>query len=448
MAKQPDLFFEKDSGDMKTHEIVYVDERITYQEMDGFGAAMTGTAAYVLNRYLNPARRDSVMTELFGSEGMRLSFVRQMIGASGYEIGGDYSYDDLPTGKTDTGLVHFSIRKDQADVIPMLKTARLKNSELKIFGSPCSAPGWMKNTGSMRGTGGSFLLPRYYDTYARYFVKYVQAYEKEGIPLYAVTIQNEPEFGPETYPGMIMTAREQADFIKNNIGPAFADAGISTKLIIFDHNWGLYSAGDKGFKYPLELLEDSIARKYIDGTGFHNYGGSPELQSFVHDKYPGMDIWFTEGSGGEWIGGFRESMKEFVSRVIIGSVRNWSKGVCLWNLVLDKGNMLQKSKRPEDQNCAACYGLMMIDPSGNITRMPEYYALAHASKFVASGAKRIASSSRHDSIENVAFINPDGSKVILVINNGKTDATFRIAWNGGNVVYKLRQGDVATLTWN
>jgi glucosylceramidase len=448
LEKQPDLYFQIDSSSLKNTDVVFVDDQIAYQEMDGFGAAMTGTSAFVLNRYLNPTQRDSLMTELFSQEGIHLSFVRQMIGASGYEIGGDYSYDDMPAGKIDTGLNNFSIEKDKPDVIPMLRMAIAKNNFLKIFGSPCSAPGWMKNTGSMRGAGNSFLLPRYYSVYARYFVKYIHAYAKEGIPIFAVTIQNEPEFGPVTYPGMIMSAKEQLDFIKNHIGPAFAREKINTKLIVFDHNWAPQSIAEKGFNYPLEILDDSLARRYVAGSGFHNYGGDASLQSFVHDKHPDKDIWFTEGSGGEWVGGFKETMKAFVSSVIIGTVRNWSKGICLWNLALDKENMLQKTKKTADQNCVACYGLVMIDSSGNITRMPEYYALAHASKFVASGAQRIASNSFPDSIENVAFKNPDGSKILLAINNGKATATFKVTWGGSSFRYTLAQGDVVTLVWN
>lgn len=451
LEKQPGLHFQEydvDTSGVKVADNIFVDDEITYQVMDGFGAAMTGTSAYVLNRYLDPAQRDQLMNELFGPEGIQLSFVRQMIGASGYEIGGDYSYNDMPAGKTDISLNHFTIEKDRADIIPMLKLAMAKNRKLKIFGSPCSAPGWMKNTGSMRGTGNSFLLPQYYPVYAKYFVKYIKAYANEGIPIFAVTIQNEPEFGPTAYPGMIMTAKEQAAFIKDHLGPAFAAERINTKLIIFDHNWSLVSFPEKGFKYPLEILSDPLAKKYVAGTGFHNYGGSADLQAFVHDKYPDKDIWFTEGSGGEWVGGFRETMRAFISDVIIGSGRNWAKGVCLWNLALDQGNQLQKSKPEADQNCAACYGVVMIDSLGNVTRMPEYYALAHASKFVDPGSKRIASSSVPGSIENIAFKTPAGSKVLIAINKNEPPATFKVVWGDSNFKYTLGPGDVVTLVWN
>ncbi|MBS1737785.1 MAG: hypothetical protein JST21_00420 [Bacteroidetes bacterium] len=448
LEKQHDMLFAADAVNDKKVQEIFIDDKITYQEMDGFGAAMTGTSAYVLNRMLEPGKRDSLMKELFGSDGIGLSFIRQMIGASGYEIGGDYSYDDISGGKTDLHLENFSIEKDKHDVVPMLKIALANNSSLKIFGSPCSAPGWMKNTGSMRGTGNSYLQHKYYPVYAQYFVKYIRAYTKEGLPIFAVTIQNEPEYGPTAYPGMIMTAKEQADFIKNHLGPAFTKEKISARIIIFDHNWASLSMAEKGFKYPLEVLDDPLAYNFIAGTGFHNYGGSPELQSFVHDKYPEKDIWFTEGSGGKWIGGFKETIREFVSRVIIGSVRNWSKGVCLWNLALDKGNMLQKSKDESDQNCADCYGLVTIDTLGNIERMPEFYALAHASKFVKPGANRIASNTFQHSIENVAFKNPDGSIVLLAINMGKDSSMFKVKYRSDNLLYTLAAGDVVTLVWD
>lgn len=446
LEKQGSVNFQIDTG-LRSMDVIYIDGNISYQEMDGFGAAMTGTSAYVLNRYLTPGNRDSLMSELFSKKGIHLSFIRQMIGASGYEIGGDFSYDDMPPGKTDTSLRNFSIENDKADVIPVLQMALTKNDQLKIFGSPCSAPGWMKNTGSMRGTGKSYLLHQYYPTYARYFEKYIKAYEAEGIPIYAITIQNEPEFAPDAYPGMIMTSEEQAKFIKNNLGPVFTKEKIATKIIIFDHNWGSYTNNEKGFAYPLDVLDDTAARKYIAGTAFHNYGGSPDLQSFVHDKYPEKGIWFTEGSGGEWVGDFSKTMKEFVSKVIIGSVRNWSKSVCLWNIALDKNNVIQKAKNVADQNCAACYGLVMIDTLGNIIRMPEYYALAHISGFVVPGAKRIASNSFPHSIENVAFKNPDGSKVLLAINNNTKATSFKIIWKNTSLEYSLDQGDVVTLVW-
>ena len=445
LASQPDIYSSEYTGSPGDTVTIFVDDQITYQSMDGFGAAMTGTSAYVLNRYLNNKQRDSVMSELFGSSGLRLSFIRQMIGGSGYEVGGDYSYNDMPAGKTDTTLAKFSIDMDKADIIPMLKLALSKNSSIKIFGSPCSAPGWMKNTGSMRGTDNSYLLNRYYGIYANYFVKYIKAYKAEKVPIWGITIQNEPEFGPTTYPGMLMSAKEQADFIKNNLGPAFVKNKIDTRIIIFDHNWAPQISG---FQYSIDVLDDKDAKKYIAGSGFHNYAGDASLQTFVHDKHPDKDIWFTEGSGGEWVGDFGANMKEFVSRITIGSIRNWSKGICLWNLVLDKDNLLQKAKKPEDQNCAACYGIVMIDTLGNVTRMPEYYAIAHSSKFVIDGAVRIASNSYTNGIENVAFKNPDGSMVLLAINSGKTTSVFKVRWGSQLFRYTLGAGDVATFTWS
>jgi glucosylceramidase len=293
----------------------------------------------------------------------------------------------------------------------------------------------MKTSGSMiKGR----LRDEHFPTLAGYFVRWVQAYEAEGLPIYAVTPQNEPQYEPSAYPGMLMSATEQARFISRDLGPAFRAAGLGTRIVAFDHNWDIAS-------YALEVLADPAAKSFLAGSAFHCYGGSVSAQSAVHLAHPDRDIWHTECSDGTWIGGgsfaalFHRDMRELV----IGAVRNWARGVIKWNLALDPRN------GPTNGGCTTCFGTVTIDPStGAVTYNAEYYALGHASAFVRRGAQRIASDSTSGDLETVAFRNPDGGKVLVVYNAGTGSTTLRVRWSGRSFSYPMEARAAATFTWS
>jgi glucosylceramidase len=266
-------------------------------------------------------------------------------------------------------------------------------------------------------------------------VKFVQAYAAEGFPIYAVTMQNEPLFGPKDYPGTIIPADEQVTFIRDYLGPAFRDAGVNAKIMAFDHNWDLID-------YAKNVLSDSKAAPFVAGTAVHCYGGNVDAQTALHNQFPEKEIWGTECSGGEW-----QPANLLAEQVgfIISSTRNWAKSVVLWNLALDQNN------GPYVGGCKTCRGVVRIDTSTSPTTTTltvDYTALGHASKFVRPGAWRIDSNSLEASgLEDVAFRNPDGSIVLLALNRGKRSVTFNVLWSGRRFTYTLQPGNAATFRW-
>ncbi|MCD7035064.1 glycosyl hydrolase [Metabacillus sp. GX 13764] len=409
---------------------IAVDDKKTFQEMDGFGASITSSSAYLIHKKLPEEERSRLMKELFGDQGIGISFIRMPMGATDFSIK-NYTYDDLAAGETDPDMSEFSIDKDREDVLPVTKQAKAENSSLKIFASPWTAPAWMKTSGFLNG--GS-LKKEYYQAYADYFVKFAKAYEKEGLPIYAVTAQNEPGHQTPTYPTMKMDWTEQADFIGNYLGPAFEKNGIPAKIAAWDHNW------DSPW-YPENVLADKKASKYIAGTAFHCYGGEVSSQTEVQKAYPKKGIWFTECSGGSWSTSFGDNLKWNMSNLIIGATRNWAKSVILWNVALDENN------GPQNGGCPICRGVVTVDKhDGTYDKNVEYYALGHISKFVKPGAVRIGSNMT-DKLQNVAFKNPDGSIALIVFNNTESTKKFDVSYHGKAFSYSLPGGAAATYTW-
>jgi glucosylceramidase len=411
---------------------ISVDETKTYQQMDGFGASLTDSSAWLLWHKLTAQQRKEVLEKLFSrSKGIGLNVLRQPMGASDFALE-DYSYDDVPSGESDPELKKFSIDHDRAYIIPILRDALTLNPKLKIIASPWSPPGWMKTSGSMiQGA----LLPSAYQPMAKYFVKFVQSYEAAGVPIYAVTMQNEPLNIPNDYPGLGMTASEQIVFLRDHLGPAFRDANFKTKIMVFDHNWDLID-------FPIKVLSDSKAAAAAAGTAIHCYGGSVTAQGELHGRFPDKDIWLTECSGGEWQKG---KLLEQQARLMIGATRNWAKSVVLWNLALNQDH------KPFLGGCTTCRGVITINDSSapsQVIETVDFTALAHASKFVEPGAFRIDSNSFGEgSFEDVAFRNPDGSIVLLVLNSANRPAEFNIEWRGKYAFYKLPSASVATFRW-
>jgi glucosylceramidase len=430
LQQQAGLSFAPDSGSNPV--TIDINEGTVYQQIDGFGASLTDSSASLICGKLTTAQRDTLLNNLFNrNTGIGLSFLRQPMGASDFSSIGNYSYDDMLAGQSDPNLTGFNISHDLQCIIPLLKQIKQINPALKLMANPWSPPGWMKTSGSMIGGN---LQTQYRTAWANYFVKFIQAYAAQGLPIDYISMQNEPLFIPPGYPGMGMSAGEQATLLATYMGPAFAQAGISSKILVWDHNWTN--------QYPYDVLANATARSYAAGTAFHWYGGSVTSQTDLHNTYPDKGIWFTEGSGFTNTG-FAQYLKDIDQLLIIANMRNWGKATVRWNLVLDQ------NQGPLNGGCNNCTATVTINNStGAVTYNAEYYALGHASKFVVPGAFRIDSNNFAGGIENVAFKNPDGSIVVVAFNAGASSATFKLRWGAQSFSYTLPAGAVATFKWN
>jgi glucosylceramidase len=413
--------------------VIEVDPSQRFQEMVGFGAAITDASAWLMQNRMNEQQRNALLNELFGkAPGLGFSFTRLTIGASDFSRQ-HYSFDDMPKGQTDPALAHFSIEPNRADVLPITKAALAINPRLRVMASPWSAPGWMKSTDSLiQGT----LKPEAFAPFAAYLSRYVGAYEKEGVPIYALTLQNEPHFEPKDYPGMRVDPAKRAAFIGGHLGPLLAKEHPQTRILDWDHNWDEPGS-------PADVLKDPVANKYVNGIAWHCYGGDVRVQAALHDRWPDKDTYFTECSGGKWAPVWSDNLQHFARTLVIGTTRGWAKGVLLWNLALDEHD------GPHLGGCNDCRGVVTIDSrDGKVTRNEEYYALAHASRFVRQGARRVASTSGYDQLDTVAFRNADdGSVALLVVNSAKEPRSFAVRQGKQSFSYTLPAASVATFTW-
>lgn len=438
---------------------ISIDPSRTFQTMQGFGASLTDSSAAVLYRLDKPAR-DAAMVQLFDPQrGDGLSYLRQVIGSSDFvATSSHYTYDDLPAGQTDYAMRHFSVAHDLVQILPLLRQARALNPQLQILASPWSPPAWMKTNGSL--VGGSLIdSPRIYQAYALYFVKFIQAYERAGVPIDTVTVQNEPQNrNPSGYPGMYMSAEQQAAFI-TVLGPALQAAGLSTKILAYDHNWSMHP-GDIAStppgqtpetEYPTLVLSDPAAARWISGVAYHCYYGDPSRMTTFHQQFPNQAIYFTECSGSHGATDtpaqtFRGTLTWHARNLTIGTTRNWAQTVITFNLALDP------SGGPHLGGCGLCTGVITVGPGQTVTTNAEYYTLGHLSRFVKPGAVRIASTSFgttgwNGQIMDVAFRNPDGSTALVVHNENDNPRSFAVSVGGHSFQYALPGGALATFTW-
>jgi glucosylceramidase len=436
VAAQPDIPFATDTA---PRDAILVDETQRYQPIRGFGASLTDSAAWLIAHTLSAEQRDALLHRLFDAQtGIGLNVLRLPMGACDLNLpeGGNYSYDDVPPGQTDPDLRQFSIAHDEAYIIPVLTQIRQINPRLQIIASPWSAPAWMKANDSLEQ---GRLLPEHYAAYAHYFVTFLQAYQAHGIPVTAITMQNEPKHIHVGYPGMQMLPEEQAAFIKGFLGPAFARHGIPTQILIYDHDWD-----DPVF--PETVLRDPDAARYVHGIAWHWYSGDVSAQSQVHDRFPAQETYVTEASGGEWEGepnwpiGLANGGK-----LLIDAMRHWAGTVLRWGLALDTHHGPHMGR---GDACTQCRGVVIIDQAtGEAANTADFYSLAHASTFLQPGAYRIASNSDIDGIIDVAWVNPDGAKVLLVANTRNDPRPVRIHWRGQTATTSLPGGALATYRW-
>jgi len=428
VALQPGaLHFSSEPGQLP---VLTVGDAQTFQSIDGFGFALTGGSAQLLMR-MGAAQRSALLKELFtrGDGGIGVSYLRVSIGASDMNER-VYSYDDLPPGETDVDMAKFDLGPDRADVIPVLKEILAIVPDIKILGSPWSAPAWMKSNGDVKG---GELKPEYYGAFAKYFVKYIEAMRTEGITIDAITVENEP-LNPKNTPSMVMFAEEQDTFIAHDLGPAFQKAGIRTKILLYDHNPDVLS-------YPLSILADAAASKYVDGTAFHLYGGEASLLAQVHDAYPKKNLYLTEQS----VTGRRSEgplgIAEPESRVMIEAMRNWCRNVLLWNLAADP----QNGPHTNNGGCTGCSGAITLN-GDSVTRNVAYYVLEHFSRFVPPGSVRVASSAM-EQLDSVAFSTPQHKTVLVVSNTGNFAKPFAVKYHDKFFQTTLPPESVGTYVW-
>lgn len=431
LSREKDAAFD---GARRAGVVIEVDPAKRYQEIAGFGAAITDASAELIQGRLTAPARDALMQELFGrkGDGIGLSFTRLTIGASDFSSQ-HYTFDDMPKGQTDPELKHFSIEPNRKTVLPTVKAALAINPQLRVMASPWSAPAWMKTNDHLYQGA---LKPEAFAPFAQYLSRYVSAYKAEGVPIFALTLQNEPHFEPADYPGMRVDPARRAAFIGGHLGPVLAKQNPGTQIFDWDHNWSQPNS-------PREVLADKAASKYISGVAWHCYEGDVKVQTEVHDEFPGKDTWFTECSGGQWDHDFAHTLQYFTRTLVIGTTRGWARGVSLWNLALDE------NYGPHKGGCGDCRGVVTINSkTGAVTRNVEYYALAHASRFVRPGARRIASTSGVGGLDTVAFRNTDGAIALVVANPEKTAREFSVKVGASSFGYTMPASSVATLTWN
>ena len=451
MAPRPTVSFTP--GASSQLPSIFISESQAEQTIEGFGASMTDSAAYLLNEKVPPAALGGVMQSLFShSQGIGVSFLRNPMGSSDIARPPVYSYDDTSADSTNASLPNFSVTHDTADILPLLLQAKTINPQIKMLGTPWSPPAWMKGNDSMYGgtsATASQLLPAQYTAFANYLVKYVQAYQAAGVPVDYLTIQNEPLNVPTGYPGSSMPAADQLDILKAYVLPALATANINTKILVYDHNWDTPS-------YPETVFGDATlaASSQIAGVAWHWYGGPPGAMTTLHNLFPQSSQYVTEASGGTWIAD--EVRTDF--EMIIHSMRNWSRSYVKWSLALDqnRGPFIPGG-------CNDCSGLITVNSStGAVTNNIDYYTLGHFSKFVLPGAVRVWSNNAPGLI-SAAFINPlrhsgiagadrsearDRPRVLVVYNDSAATQKFQVVSNGTSFQYSLPSYAGATFQWD
>ncbi|MDQ0793824.1 ricin-type beta-trefoil lectin domain protein [Streptomyces sp. B1I3] len=433
LQAQTPISFGAGNGNQGT--AVTVDENTRYQTFTGGGASFTDTAAWLMkgSGALSQATRDATMKKLFSpTEGIGLSFVRNPMGGSDLARFG-YTYDDMPAGQTDPTLANFSIAHDLQDVLPLTAQAKQLNPALTTVASPWTAPAWMKDSGQLDG---GWLKAENYGAYANYFVKYLQAWKAQGVPVDYVTAQNEPTCC-SGYPSMSWNGSGLAYFTKDELLPKLRSAGLATKVLAHDWNWDSYDA------YAAPTVDDAAVRSHpnFGGIAWHGYGGDVAKQTAVHDRYPQLDAFQTEHSGGTWIADQqREDMLN-----IIDYTRNWAKSVTKWSLAVDQ------NRGPHNGGCGTCDGLVTVHNGdsrhGQVDYTVEYYTMGHLTKFVRPGASRIASTAS-STVPNVAWRNTDGSKALIAYNGSASAQQVTVNWGGSTFTYSLPGRTSATFTWS
>ncbi|HEX7814017.1 MAG TPA: glycoside hydrolase family 30 beta sandwich domain-containing protein [Dyella sp.] len=431
LEPQPDIAM---SARGKADADIVVDVHKTYQSMVGFGAAMTDSSAWLIQNKLNALQRAALLHELYGPPpNLDFNMMRLTIGASDFSLK-PYTLDDVPVGDSDPSLEHFNVASNLLDVIPTVRQILAIDPQLAIVATSWSAPAWMKSSENLIG---GTLLEQYESVYADYLLKYIDTYRKYGIPIFALTLQNEPAFQPLTYPGMAMGSEQRTRLIANYLGPKLATRKPFTRIMEWDHNWSHPEQASSVLAYP-------EAARYVDSIAWHCYEGSPYAQGRLHRAFPSKDAYLTECSGGDWASSIHGELLWFSRNLLIASIRQWARGVIYWNLALDENH------GPHFGGCANCKGVITIDSkTGEVSRNDEYYALAHFSRFVLPGAFRVNSTDTDKGIANVAFQNTvDSSIVLVVVNSNAEERHLSVVDDQSRFEYMMPPKSVGTFVWS
>jgi len=414
----------------------------TFQEIDGFGAAITGSTCYNLLK-MTSENRSKLLKETFDPiSGMGYSYIRISIGCSDFSMD-EYTHCDLP------GIENFAIHElDKRDLFPILKEILAINPKVKILASPWTCPRWMKVNNLVdlqpfnSWTSGQ-LNPIYYQDYATYFVRFVQEMKKEGFNIEAITIQNEP-LNRGNSASLYMTWQEQASFVKTALGPKFATAGLTTKIVIFDHNYNYDNIADQ-LGYPMKIYADPEAAKYVDGAGYHAYGGDKSELMKVHTAFPAKNLYFTEMSIGTWNYSFDGDLMWSMRELGIGTLNNFSKSVIVWNFMLD-----EKGAPNRPGGCNTCYGAVDVNTKdySTLDRKSHFYVIGHLAKAISPGAIRIGTSGFQTSgLYYTAVINIDGTYGVVLQNDSDKSIKLTIADESHSFVYTLPSKSIASCRW-
>ncbi len=406
-------------------EAIVLDPAKKFQSVLGFGASMTDSACYTLNRLAAPVR-ERLFHELFHPSELGFSVCRVCLGSSDYATEA-YSFDE---GEPDPEMRRFSIDHDKAYILPMLRQARGVNPELFLLGSPWSPPGWMKTGGSM--LGGS-MRKQHFAAYAKYFVKALQGYAAEGVPLNAVTVQNEVDTDQDGKMSACLWGQEyEIEFVARHLGPQLAASQIDTRIWILDHNYNLWGRA-------IAELDDPKVNRYVDGVAWHGYVGEPDAMTRVHDAHPDKHMYWTEGGPAYDEPRYLTNWSQWAS-TLAEVLRNWSRCFIAWNLALDEAG--KPNIGPFD-----CGGVVTIhSKTGEITRSGQYWALAHYSRAIRQGANRIDSHGELKGLSHFACMNPDGGAV-AVLSNTETERQVILRLNSSEAEVHLPGDSVTTLTW-
>lgn len=442
--------FKAQAGSSMATKTLRINSNDTYQEIDGFGSAITGAAAENLLK-MSQADRTAFLKQTFSpTEGYGYSYIRVPIGCS------DFSRTEYTLCDTE-GIENFALTNEETKyLIPVIKEILAINPNVKVMGSPWTAPRWMKvdDLSTLRPTSSwrnGHLNPKYYEDYGTYFVKWIQAFQEAGIPIYSVTPQNEPLNGNNSA-GMIMYWDEQRDFVKTGLGPKLEEAGLGhVKIYAFDHNYNYDNMGNQQ-NYPLKIYEDPEASKYIAGAAYHNYGGDRNELNNIHRAAPDKELVFSEWTDGEWNDGGQDKASENVANMLVrtvdevalGVVNNWCRGSILWNLVLDENH---GPYSPADGSCKTGYGTVDLLNNGKIRKNAFYYAMAHMSSVALPGAVKVGTTGDQNKVISAAFKNPDGTYGLVLLNKNNETVDFTVADGEYKFPVSIPANAVVSLKW-
>ncbi len=447
LEKQSNLQFNDDNG-TRISNLIAVDENNTYQVMDGFGASITEASAYLYQSKLSSAQKSSLMNALFDKEnGIGLSMLRQPIGATDHCVA---PYNFAPSEQADS-LPNFDFSPELAAIFPTVQDAlAVEPGRIKVMASSWSPPGWMKQNNSELGMYNGIkgtLKTNKYQAYANYITKFIQAYESRGIDIYAITPTNEPDHASYDWPALPMSHTEAQNLVKNYLYPTLRANNLDTKILCWDHSYT--TTNYKDGVYPFNFYSDTDAMAKTDGSAWHWYEGDEEVMSVVRKEFPNKDLWFTEGSGGEW--GFPKWKTAFLnqSSCAINIARNWCKSIIYWNLALDQNGGPDYYYDVNQHQDSTNRGLVTINTNTNSWEYNvDYYTLGHISKFVNPGAVRIESTSLDNNIETVAFKNPDGTKVLVLTNLIASAQSIKVLWGNQSFTYQIPAESMVSMKWS